>query len=96
MLVASPVQANQWRLAQFQVPQFSGYTSHFGWRARGSRTHRGLDIAAPLGSPALSWWGDCVDRLIDDESCGIGLAIRSGNYEHPWEASRTAGYAAER
>jgi len=30
----------------------------------------------------LSWWGGRVERLIDDESCGIGLAIRSGSYEH--------------
>jgi len=82
LLLAAPVQANPWRLAQFPVPQFSGYTSHFGWRANDSSPHRGLDIAAPLGSPVLSWWGGRVERLIDDESCGIGLAIHSGSYEH--------------
>ena len=82
LLLAAPVQANPWRLARFPVPQFSGYTSHFGWRANDSSPHRGLDIAAPLGSPVLSWWGGRVERLIDDESCGIGLAIHSGSYEH--------------
>ena len=82
LLLAAPVQANPWRLAQFPVPQFSGYTSHFGWRVNDSTPHRGLDIAGPLGSPVLSWWGGRAERLIDDESCGIGLVIRSGSYEH--------------
>ena len=99
LLLAAPVQANPWRIAQFPVPQFSGYTSHFGWRVNDSTPHRGLDISGPLGSPVLSWWGGRVERLIDDESCGIGLVIRSGSYEHLYchlqGASRTAGCAVE-
>ncbi|WP_415400087.1 M23 family metallopeptidase [Synechococcus sp. W4D4] len=85
LLLATSAQANPWRKARFPVPQFSGYTSHFGLRPSGSgssRHHQGLDIAAPLGSPVLNWWAGRVERLINDGSCGIGLVMRSGAYEH--------------
>ena len=84
-LLLGPAQANPWQQARFPVPQFSGYTSHYGLRTGatgGSSLHRGLDIAAPLGYPVLSWWAGRVERLINDGSCGIGVAIRSGPYEH--------------
>ena len=84
-LLLGPALANPWQQARFPVPQFSGYTSHYGLRSGasgGSSLHRGLDIAAPLGSPVLSWWAGRVERLINDGSCGIGVAIRSGPYEH--------------
>ena len=74
-----------WRQGVFPVTQFSGYTSHFGTRTGpwGSvEPHYGLDIAAPLGSPIRSWWGGVVQDLIRDGTCGVGLVIRSGAYEH--------------
>ena len=83
--LASPVRANPWSYAVFPVPQFSGYTSHFDLRTAGSsvsRDHKGLDIAAPMGSPVLSWWGGHVASLINDQSCGVGVVIVSGEYTH--------------
>ncbi|MEY3462825.1 MAG: hypothetical protein RLZZ468_603 [Cyanobacteriota bacterium] len=74
-----------WRHGVFPVASFSGYTSHFGQRngPGGAREqHDGLDIAAPLGSPIRSWWGGTVRQVIADGSCGLGLVISSGAYEH--------------
>jgi murein DD-endopeptidase MepM/ murein hydrolase activator NlpD len=82
-----PVQAanERWRLGVFPVVNFAGYTSHFGFRigpGGGREQHSGLDIAAPLGSPIRSWWGGVVSDVINDGRCGIGLVIRSGDYDH--------------
>lgn len=74
-----------WRLGVFPVVSFAGFTSHFGSRRGpwgGVEPHYGLDIAAPLGSPIRNWWGGVVQSLIHDSTCGVGLVIRSGPYEH--------------
>jgi murein DD-endopeptidase MepM/ murein hydrolase activator NlpD len=66
---------------------FEGYTSHFGMRRAADgilRPHNGLDIAAPLGSPVLSWWHGTVIETIHDQSCGIGVVIASGDYYQIW------------
>ncbi len=76
---------NPWRLGQFPVPMFLGYTSHFGLRTGPSgvlEPHHGLDIAAPLGSPVRSWWSGRVAQVINDSRCGLGLVVRSGAWEH--------------
>lgn len=84
-----PAGADQrWRQAAFPVSRFLGYTSLFGSRG-GDQTgkgepHTGLDIAAPLGSPVRNWWGGVVQAVIDNQSCGVGLVIRSGDYEHTY------------
>ena len=74
-----------WRLGVFPVVSFAGYTSHFGSRTGPwgqVEPHYGLDIAAPLGSPIRNWWGGVVQSVINDGTCGLGLVIRSGEYEH--------------
>ena len=75
----------RWKSGVFPIAVFQGYTSHFG-RRRGPdgrpEAHTGLDIAAPLGSPVLSWWTGRVVETIADGSCGIGVVIASGGYEH--------------
>jgi murein DD-endopeptidase MepM/ murein hydrolase activator NlpD len=74
-----------WRLGVFPVVNFAGYTSHFGTRTGPwgrVEPHYGLDIAAPLGSPIRNWWGGVVQSVINDGTCGLGLVIRSGDYEH--------------
>ncbi len=74
-----------WRLGAFPVISFAGYTSHFGTRLGPwgrAEPHYGLDIAAPLGSPIRNWWGGVVQAVIHDDTCGVGLVIRSGPYEH--------------
>lgn len=86
-LLAPPLQAADWRRAAFPVASFSGFSSHFGPRVSslsgGSEEwHRGIDIAAPLGSPVRSWWGGEVSRVLQDDLCGVGLLLRSGPYEH--------------
>ncbi|MEY3735758.1 MAG: hypothetical protein RLZZ624_817 [Cyanobacteriota bacterium] len=76
---------DRWRRGQFPVPVFLGYTSHYGVRSGPSgaaEPHRGLDIAAPFGSPVRSWWGGRVIQVIDDRRCGLGLVVRSGAWEH--------------
>ena len=86
VVLQGPAQANgRWRLGVFPVASFAGYTSHYGtrWGPGGSvEPHRGLDIAAPLGSPIQSWWAGVVQDLVSDDACGVGLVIRSGDYEH--------------
>ena len=75
----------RWRSGVFPIAEFKGYTSPFGQRIGPSgqmEAHRGLDIAAPLGSPVLSWWAGRVVTVIDDNTCGIGVVIASGDYEH--------------
>jgi len=68
------------------VASFAGFTSGFGLRLHplsGTlRSHDGLDIAAPLGSPVRSWWSGRVREVIFDGGCGNGLVIQSGDYEH--------------
>jgi murein DD-endopeptidase MepM/ murein hydrolase activator NlpD len=74
-----------WRLGVFPVVNFAGYTSHFGTRTGPwgrVEPHYGLDIAAPLGAPIRNWWGGVVQSVINDGTCGLGLVIRSGEYEH--------------
>ena len=85
LTAASPARADRWSEGSFPIPVFEGYTSHFGMRRAADgvlRPHNGLDIAAPLGSPVLSWWHGTVIETIHDQSCGIGVVIASGNYHH--------------
>jgi len=75
----------RWRQGVFPVASFAGYTSHFGERNGPSgrlEPHYGLDIAAPMGSPIRNWWGGVVQDVISDGTCGLGLVISSGPYEH--------------
>ncbi len=74
-----------WGRGVFPVVNFAGYTSHFGTRSGpwgAVEPHYGLDIAAPMGSPIRNWWGGVVTSVINDGTCGVGLVIRSGDYEH--------------
>ena len=81
----TPVQRG-WARGVFPVVSFAGFTSGFGMRLHplsGSlRSHDGIDIAAPLGSPVRSWWTGRVQEVVLDGGCGNGLVIRSGAYEH--------------
>ncbi len=85
-----------WLRGIFPVVSFAGYTSPFGMRSHplsgDRRKHYGIDIAAPLGSPVLSWWNGTVTEVISDGGCGNGLTIRSGEYEHVY--CHLAGAAA--
>ena len=85
-LLPLPLQAADWRRAAFPVASFAGFSSHFGPRTSslsGSEEwHRGIDIAAPHGSPVRSWWGGVVSRVLQDDLCGVGLLVKSGAYEH--------------
>jgi len=74
-----------WQMGVFPVTSFLAYTSHFGTRTGPwgrVEPHYGLDIAAPMGSPIRNWWAGVVQDVIHDGACGIGLVIRSGDYEH--------------
>ena len=80
---AQPVGA--WHAGVFPVSEFLSYTSHYGSRigpGGSAEWHHGLDIAAPLGTTIRSWWTGVVQDVVNDESCGVGLVIRSGAYEH--------------
>jgi murein DD-endopeptidase MepM/ murein hydrolase activator NlpD len=79
-------QERNWIQGVFPVVGFAGYTSPFGLRVHplsGSlRSHDGIDIAAPLGSAVRSWWSGRLVEVIQDNGCGHGLVVRSGEYEH--------------
>lgn len=97
LLAAPPAQASSWLQGVFPVPSFAGFTSGYGMRlhplAGVLRSHDGIDIAAPLGSPVRSWWSGRIVEVISDGGCGNGLVIRSGDYEHIYchLAGSTAG-----
>ncbi|MBO0349819.1 M23 family metallopeptidase [Phormidium pseudopriestleyi FRX01] len=79
--------ANYWQGASFPVENFQAYTSPFGYRQSPTggysrEFHSGLDIAAPMGSYVRNWWAGTVVEAIDDDRCGIGLVIQSGDWEH--------------
>ena len=76
---------SRWQMGVFPVTSFLAYTSHFGTRTGPwgrVEPHYGLDIAAPMGSPIRNWWAGVVQDVIHDGACGVGLVIRSGEYEH--------------
>ena len=76
---------SRWQMGVFPVTSFLAYTSHFGTRTGPwgrVEPHYGLDIAAPMGSPIRNWWAGTVQDVIKDGGCGLGLVIRSGDYEH--------------
>ncbi len=79
--------ANYWQGASFPVENFQAYTSPFGYRSSptggySSEFHSGLDIAAPMGSYIRNWWAGTVVQAIEDDRCGTGLVIQSGDWEH--------------
>ncbi len=79
--------ATGWQNASFPVENFQSYTSGYGYRPSatgGSSTefHRGLDIAAPLGSYIRNWWGGEVADLSDNTACGTMITIQSGAWTH--------------
>lgn len=80
--------SSPWREASFPVENFQGYTSGFGYRfhpVTGEiQFHRGLDIAAPLGSYVRSWWGGRVIHLSDHTNCGTMIIIQSGSWTHTY------------
>lgn len=77
---------NTWRQASFPVENFQSYTSGYGYRTSpvtGQRQfHRGIDIAAPLGSYIRNWWGGNIVELSDNTACGTMIRVKSGDWEH--------------
>ena len=97
VLAGEALQAsNTWRQASFPVENFQSYTSGFGYRTSpvsGQRQfHRGIDIAAPLGSYIRNWWGGKVTKLSDNTACGTMIWIKSGEWEHIY--CHLSGYVA--
>ena len=88
--------SNTWKQASFPVENFQSYTSGFGYRTSpvsGQRQfHRGIDIAAPLGSYIRNWWGGKVTKLSDNTACGTMIWIKSGEWEHIY--CHLSGYVA--
>lgn len=74
------MQPQSWALGSFPVENFQAYTSPFG--PRWGRFHYGLDMAAPEGSYIRSWWDGRIVEIFNDASCGTGIVIRSGRWEH--------------
>jgi len=76
----------RWLNASFPVENFQAYTSPFGYRQSPTtgklQFHRGLDLAAPIGSYIRNWWGGRIVDLSDHTACGTMVVIRSGQWEH--------------
>lgn len=77
---------NTWQYASFPVENFQSYTSGFGYRispVNGSRQfHKGLDLAAPLGSYVRNWWTGRIVELSDHTACGTMIRVQSGAWQH--------------
>ena len=77
---------NSWQHASFPVENFQAYTSGFGYRkspVTGKlQFHRGLDMAAPIGSYVRNWWTGHIVELSDGTGCGTTIKIRSGKWTH--------------
>ncbi|MEM8779203.1 MAG: M23 family metallopeptidase [Cyanobacteria bacterium P01_G01_bin.49] len=77
---------NTWQYASFPVENFQTYTSGYGYRTSPvngkAQFHRGLDLAAPLGSYIRNWWGGQVIALSDHTACGTMITIQSGQWTH--------------
>jgi murein DD-endopeptidase MepM/ murein hydrolase activator NlpD len=90
LLKQKPLQArnvqNTWKYASFPVENFQAYTSPFGYRispVNGQmQFHRGLDMAAPIGSYVRNWWTGQVVELSDNSACGTSIKIQSGPWQH--------------
>jgi murein DD-endopeptidase MepM/ murein hydrolase activator NlpD len=78
--------ANTWQHASFPVENFQSYTSGYGYRISPIdgevQFHRGLDLAAPMGSYVRNWWTGKVVELSDDTNCGTSVTIQSGRWKH--------------
>lgn len=91
----SPIQAqytptaatrNPWHSASFPVENFQAYTSGYGYRSSPvsgqPQFHRGLDMAAPIGSYVRNWWTGRVVALSDHTACGTMIQVQSGEWTH--------------
>jgi murein DD-endopeptidase MepM/ murein hydrolase activator NlpD len=78
--------SNSWQYASFPIENFQTYTSGYGYRTSPitgqTQFHRGLDLAAPLGSYIRNWWGGRVIALSDHTACGTMITIQSGQWTH--------------
>ena len=84
---SKPVEmANAWQQASFPVENFQAYTSPYGYRISPttgqSQFHRGIDLAAPVGSYVRNWWAGQVVSLSDNSACGTMVKIQSGQWQH--------------
>lgn len=77
---------NTWQYASFPVENFQAYTSGFGYRTSPvtgqQQFHKGLDMAAPIGSYVRNWWTGQVVELSDNTACGTSIKIQSGSWQH--------------
>jgi murein DD-endopeptidase MepM/ murein hydrolase activator NlpD len=85
-MVRNQQPTGQWLDASFPVENFQAYTSPFGYRQSPTtgklQFHRGLDLAAPIGSYIRNWWGGQIIELSDHTACGTMIIIQSGQWEH--------------
>ena len=84
---SKPVEmANAWQQASFPVENFQAYTSPYGYRISPTtgqiQFHRGIDLAAPVGSYVRNWWAGQVVSLSDHSACGTMVKIQSGQWQH--------------
>lgn len=62
-------------------------------RGGGTRAHRGLDIAAPAGTPVVAVAPGRIEKLFASELGGTTLYQRSANGTHTYYYAHLAGYA---
>lgn len=60
------------------VPVAGQITSSFGEPRGGGRSHEGLDIAAPTGTPISAAKAGVVSNVTSGGSCGLGVEIDHG------------------
>ncbi len=77
---------NPWQYASFPVENFQAYTSPYGYRVNPvsgqPQFHRGLDLAAPIGSYVRNWWSGYIVEVSDNTACGTMIQVQSGQWTH--------------
>jgi murein DD-endopeptidase MepM/ murein hydrolase activator NlpD len=84
--VSTVTSRNIWQYTSFPVENFQTYTSKYGCRTSPitgeTQFHRGLDMAASLGSYVRNCWVGRVISLSDHTACGTMIKIQLGQWQH--------------
>ena len=88
IVLSYTLNTTDWSYASFPVVKFQAYTSGYAPQGRKNPVtglfvpHWGLDIAAPHGSPIVSFWDGAVTQVkFKSTGCGNEITTKHGRWE---------------